>query len=217
MNTEDFVFGGITNDKPVLLAKLQDDNGINVVGNSIGHDLDGVLDNNTQNTYLLNDFYEAELDDHTRGTVRYPLAKIAEGRHSIRVKAWDVANNSAEGYTEFIVANSEKIALEHVLNYPNPFTDRTCFQFDHNMAGQELDVLIQIYTVSGRLIKSLEHTMVSDGALRLGDCIEWDGRDDYGDRLARGVYLYKVKVRSRLTGNNTLNGESDFEKLVILK
>ncbi|MDZ4680032.1 MAG: type IX secretion system sortase PorU [Saprospiraceae bacterium] len=217
MNTEDFVFGGITNDKPVLLAKLQDDNGINVVGNSIGHDLDGVLDNNTQNTYLLNDFYEAELDDYTRGTVRYPLAKLAEGRHTMRVKAWDVANNSAEGYTEFIVANSEKIALEHVLNYPNPFTDRTCFQFDHNMAGQELDVLIQIYTISGRLIKSLEQTMISDGAMRLGDCIEWDGRDDYGDRLARGVYLYKVKVRSRLTANNTLNGESDFEKLVILK
>ncbi|NUO02941.1 MAG: type IX secretion system sortase PorU [Saprospiraceae bacterium] len=217
INTEDFVFGGITNDKPVLLAKLRDDNGINVVGNSIGHDLDGVLDNNTQNTYLLNDFYEAELDDYTRGTVRYPFEKLAEGRHTIRVKAWDVANNSAEGYTEFIVANSEKIALEHVLNYPNPFTDRTCFQFDHNMAGQELDVLIQIYTVSGRLIKSLEQTMVSDGAMRLGDCIEWDGRDDYGDRLARGVYLYKVKVRSRLTANNTLNGESDFEKLVILK
>jgi len=217
MNTEDFVFGGITNEKPVLLAKLQDDNGINVVGNSIGHDLDGVLDDNTQNTYLLNDFYEAELDDYTRGTVRYPLAKLAEGRHTMRVKAWDVANNSAEGYTEFIVAASEQIALEHVLNYPNPFTDRTCFQFDHNMAGQELDVLIQIYTISGRLVKSLEHMMVSDGAMRLDDCIDWDGRDDYGDRLARGVYLYKVKVRSRLTGNNTLNGESDFEKLVILK
>lgn len=217
MNTDGFVFGGITNNKPVLLVKLDDDNGINVVGNSIGHDLEGVLDQNTQTSYLLNDFYEAELDDHTRGTVRYPLEKLAEGRHSMRVKAWDVANNSAEGYTEFVVANSEKIALEHVLNYPNPFTDRTCFQFDHNMAGQELDVLIQIYTISGRLVKSLENTMVSDGAIRLGDCIEWDGKDDYGDRLARGVYLYKVKVRSRLAGNTTLNGESEFEKLVVLK
>ncbi len=217
MNTEDFVFGGLTNDKPVLLVKMKDDNGINVVGNSIGHDLEGVLDNNTQSTYLLNDFYEAELDDYTRGTVRYPLAKLAEGRHTFKVKAWDVANNSAEGYTEFIVAASEKIALEHVLNYPNPFTDQTCFQFDHNMAGQELDVLIQIYTISGRLVKSLQQSMFSDGAMRLGDCITWDGKDDYGDRLARGVYLYKVKVRTQTSGNSTLDGESDFEKLVILK
>jgi hypothetical protein len=217
MNTEDFVFGGITNANPTLLVTLEDDNGINVVGNSIGHDLEGVLDENTQNTYLLNDFYESELDDYTKGKVRFPLSGLEEGRHQISVKAWDVANNSAEGYTEFIVVSNAKLALEHVLNYPNPFTDYTCFQFDHNLANTELDVLIQIYTVSGRLVKTLEQSIFTDGAIRLDNCIEWDGRDDYGDILARGVYLYKVKVRAANTGNVELSGESDFEKLVILK
>ncbi len=217
MNSEDFVFGGVTNANPTLLVKLRDDNGINIVGNSIGHDLEGVLDNNTQNSYLMNDFYESELDDYTQGTVRYPLFKLAEGRHEVKVTAWDVANNAAQGYTEFIVASSGKVALEHVLNYPNPFTDRTCFQFDHNLANQELGVLIQIFTISGRLVKTLEQTILSDGTLRRDDCIEWDGRDDYGDRLARGVYLYKVKVRANLTGTDNIKGESDFEKLVILK
>ncbi len=217
MNTENFIFGGITNPNPTLLVKLQDENGINVVGNSIGHDLEAVLDGNTQNSFLLNDFYESDLDDYKRGAVRYPLFDLAEGRHEIRVTAWDVANNPAEGYTEFLVAASEEVALKHVLNYPNPFTDRTCFQFDHNLAGQELDVMIQIFTISGRLVKTIQANIFSDGALRLGDCIEWDGRDDYGDRLARGVYLYKVKVRSNLGTTNTLSGESDFEKLVILK
>lgn len=216
MNTEDFVFGSITNDKPVLLVKLQDDNGINVAGNSIGHDLEGVLNDDTQNSLLLNDFYEAELDDYTKGTVRYPLSKLPEGRHKISVKAWDVSNNSGEGLTEFVVASSEGIALQHVLNYPNPFTDYTCFQFDHNMYGQQLDVLIQIYTVSGRMVKTIDHTMFSDGALRRDDCIAWDGRDDFGDRLAKGVYLYKVKVRAN-AGTGNINGESAFEKLVILK
>ncbi|MCB0583030.1 MAG: T9SS type A sorting domain-containing protein, partial [Phaeodactylibacter sp.] len=168
-------------------------------------------------TYLLNDFYESELDDYTRGTVRYPLSKLPEGRHNIRVKAWDVANNSSEGYTEFVVAASEEVALERVLNYPNPFTDHTCFQFDHNLANQELDVLVQVYTISGRLVKTIQATLFSDGALRRDDCIEWDGRDDYGDRLARGVYLYKVKVRANNTGNVVLSGESEFEKMVILK
>ena len=217
MNTEDFVFGGITDPDPTLLVVLEDDNGINVVGNSIGHDLEGVLDENTQNTYLLNDFYESELDDHTRGTVRYPLNDLVEGRHSIQVKAWDVANNSSTGYTEFVVASSGEIALEHVLNYPNPFTDRTCFQFDHNLANQELEVQIQIFTVSGRLVKSLFSVVTSDGAIRQDDCIEWDGTDDYGGQLARGIYLYKVKVRSLNSGDIVLNGESEFEKLVILK
>ena len=217
MNTEDFVFGGITNPSPTLLAVLEDDNGINVVGNSIGHDLEGVLNGNTQNTYLLNDFYESELDDYTRGKVRYPLSNLPEGRHNIRIKAWDVANNSAEGYTEFVVAASEEVALEHVLNYPNPFTDFTCFQFDHNLSNQELEVMVQVFTISGRLVKTIQASIFSDGALRRDDCIEWDGRDDYGDRLGRGVYLYKVKVRAANTGNAVLSGESEFEKLVILK
>lgn len=218
MNTEDFVFGGITGENPTLLVKLSDDNGINVVGNSIGHDLEAVLNDDTENTYVLNDFYEADADAYNRGTVRYPLYELPDGKHRIQVKAWDIANNSAAGYTEFIVASSAQIALQHVLNYPNPFTDRTCFQFDHNLSGLPLEVQVQIFTVSGRLVKTLhQYFAATDGALRLDDCIAWDGRDDYGDRLARGIYLYKIKVRAADTGTVDLSGESDFEKLVILK
>ncbi len=215
MNNLDFVFGGITDENPTLLVTLEDENGINVVGNSIGHDLEAVLDDDTQNTYLLNDFYEAKQDDYTQGEVRFPLSSLEEGLHTLQVRAWDVANNPAEGYTEFVVATTAEIALKHVLNYPNPFSDRTCFQFDHNLAGQEMDVLIQIYTVSGRLVKTLEQTVISDQGLRLDNCIEWDGRDDFGDQLARGVYLYKVGVRA--SSQNGLSGESDFQKLVLLK
>jgi len=214
MNSSSFVFGSTVSPSPQLLVRLSDENGINVVGNSIGHDLEGILNEDTQNTYLLNDFYEAALDDHTSGEVRYPLRDLPEGRHRIRVKAWDVANNSSEGYTEFLVAPSGAVALERVLNYPNPFTDRTCFQFDHNLAHQEIEVLVQIYTVSGRLVKSLRQQLYSDGALRRGDCLEWDGRDDFGDPLAKGVYLYKVKIR---TPDGASQGASGFEKLVILK
>ncbi len=218
MNNESFVFGGITSPNPVLLAKLEDDNGINVIGNSVGHDLAGILDKNSQNTYKLNDFYEAALDDYTKGEVRYPLYSLAEGVHQIKVQAWDIANNPAEGYTEFLVMTSAEVALKHVLNYPNPFTTSTCFMFEHNQAGQDLDVMVQIYTVSGRLIKTLEERINSTGyRLGSGDCIQWDGRDDYGDPLGKGVYVYKVKVQSANTGDVTLEGESNFEKLVILK
>ena len=218
MNNENFVFGGITSPDPVLLVKLEDDNGINVIGNSVGHDLAGILDKNSQNTYSLNDFYESALDDYTKGEVRYPLYTLAEGRHQIKVQAWDIANNPAEGYTEFLVVTSAEVALKHVLNYPNPFTTSTCFMFEHNQAGQDLDIMVQIYTVSGRLIKTLEERINSTGyRLGSGDCIQWDGRDDYGDPLAKGVYVYKVKVRSANTGDVLLEGESDFEKLVILK
>jgi Peptidase family C25/FlgD Ig-like domain len=216
MNTEEFISGGVTDPNPTLLVKLSDDHGINVVGNSIGHDLSGVIDQNTQNTYILNDFYEAELNDYTKGTIRYPLYDIEEGLHQVTVKAWDVANNSAEGFTEFLVTNGEKAALDHVLNYPNPFTTSTCFQFEHNMANQVLDVQVQIFTVSGKLAKTITAQVDATG-YRVTDEIKWDGKDDYGDQLARGVYLYKVKVNSLSDPSGQSKGESDFEKLVILK
>ncbi len=214
MNSEAFILGGTTDANPTLLAKLSDDNGINVVGNSIGHDLTGVLDGNTQNTYILNDFYESELDDYTKGSVRFPLYDLEEGRHEIRVKAWDIANNSAEGYTEFIVAASEGSALTHVLNYPNPFTTSTDFQFESNQLGQVLDVQIQVFSMSGKLVKTLQDQLFNQGgALK----VNWNGLDDYGDPLAKGVYVYKVKVKSTENVETEQVIESDFERLVILK
>ncbi len=211
MNAEDFAFGGLTSPNPTLLVKLSDDNGINVVGNSIGHDLTGVLDENTQETYILNDFYESELDDYTKGEVRFPLFDLEEGVHVIKVRAWDVANNSGEGFTEFLVASSTEVTLDYVLNYPNPFTTSTSFQFEHNMKNQNLDVQIQIFTIGGRLVKTIEDSVFTDGRRVSG--IYWDGTDDFGGQLGKGVYLYKVKVRAE--GSET--SESNFEKLVILK
>lgn len=214
MNNEDFVFGGITDANPTLFVKLEDDNGINTSGTGIGHDLTGVLNENTQNTYVLNDFYEAELDNYKRGTVSYPLSDLEDGRHQIRVKAWDIANNSGEGFTEFVVASSANIALDHVLNYPNPFTTRTEFQFEHNLPNQPLTVQVQIFTVSGRLVKTILQDVQPTGYRVTG--IEWDGTDDFGSRIGRGVYVYKVSVHA-VDGGGNVASESQFEKLVILK
>ena len=80
-----------------------------------------------------------------------------------------------------------------------------------------MDVLIQVYTISGRLVKTLQAQVFADGALRQDDCISWDGRDDFGDPLARGVYLYKVLIQAPGFNGQNLKGESAFEKLVILK
>ncbi|MBP7272412.1 MAG: type IX secretion system sortase PorU [Saprospiraceae bacterium] len=215
MNNENFVIGGITNDSPVLLAKLSDDNGINVVGNSIGHDLTSVLDNQTQDTYILNDFYTAELDNYKKGEVRYPLSKLAVGKHRISIKAWDIANNSAEGHTEFIVTDNAEAALDHVLNYPNPFTTNTEFMFEHNLVDQLLDVKIDIYTISGKLVKTIEQQVMPQGFRVSG--IKWNGRDDFDGQLAKGVYLYKIRLATTDTVSNSQKAESKFEKLVILK
>ena len=212
MNDESFVYGGITNTDPVLLIKLEDENGINVAGTSIGHDLSGTLDEDNQGTFIMNDFYEATVDNFRQGSARYPISGLESGRHSIAVKAWDVLNNSSEARSEFVVIKDGDNVLEHVLNYPNPFTTSTKFQFEHDLTSTELDILITIYTISGKVIKTIEATKYATG-FRIDD-IHWDGTDDFGSDIGKGVYLYKIKARS---DEFNLLRESEFEKLVILK
>lgn len=209
MNDDRFVFGGTTNDKPVIVSYLSDSTGINTVGNGVGHDITAVLDSKTDPVYVLNDYYEGDLDSYTSGKISYPLSKLSEGRHTLKVKAWDILNNSSESYTEFVVASDASLALKHVLNYPNPFTTHTEFSFEYNKPCEDLDVQIQIFTISGKLIKTISKKVLSPGT-RIDD-ITWDGRDDFGDRIGRGVYVYRVKLK---TPDETA---SLTEKLVILK
>ncbi|HYV90881.1 MAG TPA: type IX secretion system sortase PorU [Chitinophagales bacterium] len=228
MNDDKFVSGGITDANPTILVKISDSSGVNTVGTGIGHDVAGVLDNDTKNTLVMNNFYTSDLDSYTSGEVRYPLHDLTEGLHSVSVKAWDVYDNSAEGMTDFIVSESAQMALAHVLNYPNPFTTRTEFMFEHNMPNNMITVMIQIYTVSGKLIKTIQQAVMPQAFAASGatcDCnlstggggyrvngIYWDGKDDYGDNIGKGVYVYKLSVKT----DNGMKADT-YQKLVILK
>lgn len=209
MNDESFAYGGTTDESPSLLAVVVDSNGINTVGNGIGHDITAVLDDNTNNTFNLNDFYQADLDSYQSGKVVYPFSNLSEGTHNLRFKVWDVYNNSSEAYTEFVVAESASLALEHVLNYPNPFTTRTSFMFEHNQPCNSLDVQVQVFTVSGKLVKTINETVLSHGFRN--EPIEWNGLDDYGQKIGKGVYMYNLKI-------TTPDGQKaeQIERLVIL-
>jgi len=210
MNDTRFVSGGITTKNPVLLVQLNDSAGVNTVGNGIGHDLSAVMDDNTERTYILNDYYESELNTYQRGTVKYPFKNLENGSHKLLLKAWDIYNNSSEAHLDFVVAESAELALSHVLNYPNPFTTYTEFWFEHNQPCCGLDVQVQIFTISGKLLKTIS-THVETTGFR-ADPIPWDGTDDFGDRIGKGVYIYKLRVKS----SAGLYADK-IEKLVILK
>jgi hypothetical protein len=209
MNDEKFVFGGITNESPDLYAVVKDQNGVNTVGNGIGHDITATLDGNTENVVVLNDYYQADLNSYQSGKIRYPFDELSEGSHTLNLKVWDVYNNSSQTYTEFVVAPSADLALKHVLNYPNPFTTKTQFYFEHNQCCVVLEAQVQIFTVSGKLVKTINQYVSTEGYRSEG--IDWDGRDEFGDKIGRGVYLYRVKVKD---GNGST--AEKFEKLVIL-
>ena len=163
MNDTLFKFGGITDQNPILLAYVTDEHGINTVGNGIGHDIVAVLDENTEKSIVLNDYYEADLNSYQSGVIRYPYSGLEEGLHNLTVKVWDIYNNSAEAYTEFYVMGNEKLVLENLINYPNPFIDQTSFVFNYNQPGNEIEVQIQIFSVMGQLIKTIRERLTTDG------------------------------------------------------
>jgi hypothetical protein len=209
LNDEKFVPGGITNPDPILLLKLKDEYGINTTGNGIGHDLVAILDNNIEKQMVLNDYYLADQDSYNSGTVRYPLQNLTPGMHTIKVRAWDICNNPSEASIDFVVKADDKLILEHVLNYPNPFTTKTSFFFEHNQPAETFDILIHIFTISGKLVKALQSTQFLEGNRSFP--IEWDGRDEYGDKIGKGVYLYRITVR-----NSQGETAEKIEKIAIL-
>jgi hypothetical protein len=209
MNDDKFIAGSITDENPRLIAYINDENGINTVGSGIGHDIVASLNENNQSSIVLNDYYQSDLNSYQSGSIQYPFKDLEEGNYTLSLKVWDVYNNSGKGKTEFTVARSAKLALDHVMNYPNPFTTRTRFLFEHNRPCEPLDVLIQIFSVSGKLVKSIESSIQCEGYR--SDKIEWDGRDDFGDKIGKGVYVYRIQVTA-----SDGNSAEKFEKLVIL-
>jgi len=209
MNDESFVNGGITNESPFFLAFLEDEHGINTAS-GIGHDIVAILDGDETKPYILNDYYETELNNYTKGKIRYPFRNLTKGLHTITFKAWDVYNNFVTADIQFVVADSENVTLSNVLNYPNPFVNYTQFWFSHNKPYEPLDVQVQVMTITGKIVKTINQTVTTEGFLSRS--ITWDGKDDFGDKIGKGVYVYKLTVRSTISGNKA----EKIEKLVIL-
>jgi len=210
MNDNRFVSGGTTNQTPFIYALLADSSGVNTTGNSLGHDLVATLDANTAHEMVLNDYYQADLNKYQSGKLLYQLSSLSNGNHTLNLKAWDVMNNASNTTIDFVVAQNAQVALSHVLNYPNPFSNATKFYVEHNQACDYLNVEVEIFTITGKIVKTISQTVENQGFRT--DGISWDGRDNYGDKLARGVYIYKVIVKNTDSGGKA----EKIEKLVIL-
>ena len=136
----------------------------------------------------------AKLDqENTAKIVMRPDLK-SDGIYTLFVSATDQSGNNSGSLSynvDFEVVN--KPSITNLLNYPNPFTSSTQFVF--TLTGRELPdyMKIQILTVTGRVVREISQDEL--GPLRIGlnrTDYAWDGTDEYGDRLANGVYLYRV-------------------------
>ncbi len=191
MDSHSFVSGDRVSKSPTLLAFLSDENGINTVGNGIGHDITVVLDDDYSNVIVLNNFYQSDLDDFTSGSINFLFQNLSVGKHTLKLKAWDVANNSTEVEIEFEV--SGEFIIESVTNYPNPLQDYTFFTFKHNQSGATLETIIEIFDITGRRIDYISQQIGSDGTN--SNPVRWD-LHEANVQIRAGIYIYRVTAKN---------------------
>ena len=148
----------------------------------------------------------SNLSKENKATVIIKEKFLKDGTYELIVKAKDVSGNTSSGTTNRIIDFTyydykisfeiiNKASITNVLNYPNPFTTKTHFVF--TLTGSEIPEYfeIKIYNIKGTLVKQI--TQEELGSMHIGinkTKYTWDGTDQFGDKLANGVYLYKVST-----------------------
>ncbi len=182
----------LINPNSTLIIKLHDDNGLNTTGTGVGHKMEGILNNDINNPIDFTNYYTGDLNAGGKsGEIKYPFNNLDPGDYTLKVTAWDVFNNSSSKTVNFTVVNSNGLVIKDVYNYPDPFAYKTTFTFQQNLASP-INVKIKVYTIAGRMIRQIEEKGINEKFVK----VNWDGRDQDGDIIANGTYLYKIIVSS---------------------
>ena len=208
LNSEQFVNGGAVNTTPYFVAVINDEDGINTTGSGIGHGLELIIDGNAATTYTLNNYFQFDFGSYTRGTVGYSIPKLTVGPHKLQFRAWDVLNNSTTKELAFQVVNGLEPVFFDVECTPNPAKDYTNFRMIHDRMGCDMNVKLEVFDSSGRLLWSHEENGVSTGKVYT---LNWNLTTGDGKKLSTGLYIYRVGISSEGSSYT-----SKAKKLIIL-
>lgn len=193
LNSPSFVNGGTVNATPYFVAQVTDKDGINASGSGVGHDLQLTIDGDMQKTYNLNDHFTFDFGSFTKGSTYYNIPELSEGPHTLTFRAWDVLNNPSTAKLSFNVVKGLQPEITSVSCTNNPATTSTTFIVTHNFMGSQVDLVIDVFDMSGRLLWQHSESGVSSSNAYT---VSWDLTVDGGARLQTGVYLYRVRLSS---------------------
>jgi hypothetical protein len=220
--------GDIVSAKPNILVSLKDENMFLALNDTADFKLFIQFPNSSvlQPVYFRNQiaFTPAILPRNSCRLVYSPVL-TGDGVYTLTIQAKDRSNNSSGKINyqiNFDVINHATIT--DVMNYPNPFSTATHFVF--TITGSEVPTTfrIQIMTITGKLVREIEREEL--GSLHIGRNITdyaWDGRDQFGDRLANGVYFYRVLTRLNSDNIDHMDSGADqyikkgFGKMYLMK
>lgn len=178
------------NPSPMIYVNLSDASGINATGSSIGHNITLTIDDNTKNVISLNPYFKYDMASCTEGRVEYHIEEtLSEGWHTIKVKAWDLQNNSSESTFQIYVTESLAPEIETLTVYPNPAKESFTAYIKTNRPDEVQTVECSLNDFSGReILKKELKDKPTDGSWK----IEWDLNGN--NKVAPGLYLLHVLV-----------------------
>ena len=179
-----FVTGDATDTAPRIGATLTDESGVDFLTRPVTLELGdatGAYEPIATDAYQL-----AHVPGSNQVVLTYASPELQPGAYAMRLTASDVHGNTADARIDFHVYGT--VSLVSFMNYPNPFARETTFCCELTAPADELEV--KIYTLSGRLIRTLE-TLPTAGFFML----DWDGRDAHGMEVANGVYFAKIRIQ----------------------
>ncbi|SEG13315.1 Por secretion system C-terminal sorting domain-containing protein [Parabacteroides chinchillae] len=209
LNDSTFTDGGQVNTTPLFVAQLWDKSGVNITGNSVGHDITLTIDNQSALNYNLNSYYESVPGKEGEGFVTFSIPALNPGIHTAEFKVWDIQNNSTTKTFSFEVVEGLKPNLYELIGTPNPAREQVEFRLYHNRPETNVAVNIMIYDMAGRLLWN--HSETGSNELFKAYIVTWNLTDNNGARLHPGIYLYRAAISSNHSKEATKT-----KKLVIL-
>ena len=206
LNNRRFVSGDEVPPSNKVIVDLSDDLGINFSNAAIGHEITGILDNDAKTTMILNDFVQTRADQTSGATIVFDITELTLGSHELTVRAFDVANNVGESTITFHVTDEIERVIKDITNAPNPFNHSTIFDIEHELIGDAVDVLVQVFNERSEVVDQFRRNEISRGGII---SLRWEPAF-----LDQGLYFCRFTLRSSSTGETS---DSYVKKVLILK
>ncbi|MDX2197138.1 MAG: type IX secretion system sortase PorU [Cytophagales bacterium] len=210
LNDSTFANGSQVNTEPLLIAYLADESGINISTYGIGHELKAVLDGNEAEPIMLSEYYTTVQDNYKKGLVNYKLPPLSEGRHTLKLVAWDTYNNSASREISFVVPSANNIVIQNAYAVPNPVTYDTEIYIQHNFAGDDIIFTLTLTDAMGKTYGSLQQDYTSAPNILT---YHWVPNSGEMSQLPAGYYFAHCHLKSK----NTLSEAIKIIKLVLIR
>ncbi|MDE6006980.1 MAG: type IX secretion system sortase PorU [Muribaculaceae bacterium] len=191
VNSPNFENGGVVNSNPVIYARITDESGINISDSGIGHSMTLTIDDNKVISGL-NTYFEQDPENPDTGMLIFPASNLESGKHQLTLTVWDNANNMSKAKLDVNVG----VAVEPTIYGITASIRDTHVDFNINLDRPNSSLAFEygVFDLNGRRIWSEEQSV--NTGMDSSVSARWNLEDSAGNRVPRGIYIYRVRVET---------------------